>query len=639
MLCVAARPRPIGCSDSFSFFSDPFVVVALGQRRRGKLPRPAAPVAGQHKPPPRRGRARQQEGRATEAPKPREKKEGPEKERSTPTQRGTSAERDTETQRKRAYYIFFSTTMATAQTTGGPTASRTRARARRARQRASRWRQRVVASTAGTASTTGTAPTAGRATTGAKRPACHIEDADPDAPFDEGFTVDALSMDREAFAAAVPPERRLVVTVAAGGTRVAFDVVDVYRWLRANPDGGICGPFGQVPIDQRQRDEITARAERILPKRQRVTQEPRFDYAWHDSGADLHYHEPPSSAYLRECVAIGDHEGVLYCLDALAPGDVHPAQEARSLLVSAANANLTTIFERLVAHEHVGGLLDVAGLASLVGEIGHMRTPRLDLLVPACRALVRAVAVHDAQPTPRRHDRDVRESGGGGGDDTDAADNHGGDENDSADPLDDTRPQRHARALDTLTRTARDIYRSLCLRVAQDDSDSDDDDSSSSSSSDDDSSSDDEGERGRTLPPSDAGFIPNPCCSAAVRAVYEATRVEPDLACLATAVDAGTRDLLDYMLGVAPSLSSVQIVVLARHVIAAGCVRGLRLVMHHHARALDRTDMDAIAEAAAATGAPIADLMGAVVVVWRRRVAERVVRVPPTCPRRMRFED
>lgn len=520
--------------------------------------------------------------------------------------------------------------MATAQTTGGSTASRRRARARRARQRASRWRQRVSTPTASAVSTAGTTATIDTATAGTKRPACHIEDADPDASFDEGFTVDALSMDREAFAAAVPPERRLIVTVAAGGARVAFDVVDVYRWLRANPDGGICGPFGQVPIDQRQRDEITARAERILPKRQRVTQEPHFDYAWHDNGADLHYHEPPSSAYLRERVAVGDHEGVLYCLDALAPGDVHSAQDARSLLVSAANANLTTVFERLIAHEHVGCLLGVSGLASLVSEIGRMRAPRLDLLVPACRALVRVVTVRDAQPVPRRHDRDVAESDDDD-DDTGAADNRGVDENDSADPLDDTRPDRDSRAMDTLARTARDIYRSLCLRVAQDDSD--DDDSSSS----DDDSSDDEG--GRALPPSDAGFIPNPCCSAAVRAVYEATRVEPDLACLATAADAGTRDLLDYMLGVAPSLSSGQIVVLARHVIAAGCVRSLRLVMHHHARALDHADMDSIAEAAVAAGAPIADLMGAVVVVWRRRVAERVVRVVPTRPRRMRFED
>nr|UMO79038.1 hypothetical protein [Pandoravirus belohorizontensis] len=515
--------------------------------------------------------------------------------------------------------------MATAQTTGGPIASHGRARARRARQRASRWRQRAVAVTARTAASTPAAASgASTASTGTKRPACRIEDADPDVTFDEGFTVDALSMDREAFAAVVPPERRLIVTVAAGGTRVAFDVVDVYRWLRANPDGGICGPFGQVPIDQRQRDEITARAERILPKRQRVAQEPRFDYAWHDNGADLHYHEPPSSAYLRERVAIGDHEGVLYCLDALSPGDVRSAQDARSLLVGAANANLTTVFERLIAHEQVGGLLGVSGLASLVGEIGRMRTPRLDLLVPACRALVRAVTVHDAQPVPRRHDRDVRESHDSGDD---------ADENDSADPLDDARPDRRGRALDTLARTSRDIYRSLCLRVAQDDSDDDDDSSGSS----DDDSSDDEG--GRTLPPSDAGFIPSPCCSAAVRAVYEATRVEPDLACLATAADAGTRDLLDYMLGVAPSLSSDQIVVLARHVIAAGCVRSLRLVMHHRAHALDSADMDAIAAAAAATGAPIADLMGAVVVVWRRRVAERAVRAPPTCPRRMRFED
>lgn len=517
--------------------------------------------------------------------------------------------------------------MATAQTTGGPTASRGRARARRARQRASRWRQRAAA-----------ASTASTASTGTKRPACRIEDADPDAPFDEGFTVDALSMDRDAFAAAVPPERRLIVTVAAGGTRVAFDVVDVYRWLRANPDGGICGPFGQVPIDQRQRDEITARAERILPKRQRVMQEPRFDYAWHDNGADLHYHEPPSSAYLRERVAVGDHEGVLYCLDALAPGDVRSAQDARSLLVGAANANLTTVFERLIAHEQVGGLLGVSGLASLVGEIGRMHTPRLDLLVPACRALVRAVAAHDAQPAPRRRHRDVTESHHHHHHDDDVVDDHGAEENDSADPLDDVRPDRHGRALDTLARTARDIYQSLCLRVAQDDSDDDDDSSSSSSSSDDDSS-DDEGGRGRALPPSDAGFIPSPCCSAAVRAVYEATRVEPDLACLAAAADAGTRDLLDYMLGMAPSLSSGQIVVLARHVIAAGCVRSLRLVMHHHARALDSADMDILAEAAAAAGAPIADLMGAVVAVWRRRVAERVVRAPPTCPRRMRFED
>ncbi|QBZ80741.1 hypothetical protein pclt_cds_143 [Pandoravirus celtis] len=534
--------------------------------------------------------------------------------------------------------------MATGQiTTAGPRTATTdaprsavwrgRSRARRARQRAARWRQRAAA------------PTATTTTAGTKRPACRIEAADPEASFDEGFTIDALSMDRDAFAAAVPAERRLVVTVATGGTRVAFDVLDVYRWLRANPDGGICGPFGQVPIDQQQRDEILARAERLLPKRQRVTQEPRFDYAWHDTGADLHYHEPPSGAYLRERVAVGDHEGVLYCLDALAPGDVQSAQEARALLVSAANASLTTIFERLVAHEHVGGLLGVAGLASLVGEIGRMYTPRLDLLVPACRALARMAAAHDAAMAARRLESSARESGSDGGRTGDNGNDRMGDnridnDDDSADPLDDTRHDRDACASYTLAHTVRRIYRYVCLRVAQEDADndssSDDDDDDS-----DDSSSDDEagGGRRRALPPPDAGCVPNPYCSAAVRAVYEATRVEPDLSCLATAADTGARDLFDYMLGVATSLAPALTVVLARHVIAIGCVRSLRLVMHHRARTLDAADMDAIAEAAAAVGPPTGDLLGAVVAVWRRRMAECAVRAPPACPRRMRFED
>ncbi|AGO83623.1 hypothetical protein psal_cds_151 [Pandoravirus salinus] len=573
--------------------------------------------------------------------------------------------------------------MATGQTTAHARADNAtragvwsrRPRARRTRQRASRWRQRAATSTAAAAATTA-APGA----TGTKRSACRIENADPEASFDEGFTIDALSMDRETFAAAVPPERRLVVTVATGGTRVAFDVVDVYRWLRANPDGGICGPFGQVPIDQQQRDEILGRAERLLPKRQRVAQEAHFDYAWHDNGADLHYHEPPSGPYLRERVAVGDHEGVLYCLSALAPGDVHSAEEARALLVSAANASLTTIFERLVAHEHVGGLLGVAGLASLVGEIGHMRTPRLDLLVPACRALARtaaavhdtAVAAHRLNPTPREsasgssaNDNDNNGDSGGdrdltltatprgrrAGNGRDSNNNNNDrvvwrdeDEDASADPLDDTRhDHQYARAPeDIVARTARRIYRSLCLRVVQEDTD---DDSSSSNDDDKDSGSSDDdddevrGGRRRTVTPPDAGRVPNPYCSAAVRAVYEATRVEPDLTCLATAVDVGARDLFDYMLGVATSMAPVLAVVLARHAIATGCVRSLRLVMHHRAHTLDAADLEAIAEAAAAVAPPTGDLLAAVVAVWRRRAPERPIRAPPACPRRMRFED
>ncbi|AJF98426.1 hypothetical protein TW95_gp1692 [Pandoravirus inopinatum] len=115
------------------------------------------------------------------------------------------------------------------------------------RQRAARWRQRTAAPTATAATTTTTMA-------GTKRPACRIEAADPRPPLTRGSRSTPCRWTARRLQQRCRPSGASWSPWATGGTRVAFDVLDVYRWLRANPDGGICGPFGQVPIDQQQRD-------------------------------------------------------------------------------------------------------------------------------------------------------------------------------------------------------------------------------------------------------------------------------------------------------------------------------------------------------------------------------------------------
>jgi hypothetical protein len=483
-----------------------------------------------------------------------------------------------------------------------------RSKVRRTRQYASRWRQRVTFEKRPHA--------ASRAQAQRRLPKHDTEDA-----FDEGFTVGDLSIDRAAFAALVPPERRLIIRAPGSETRVAFDVIDIYRWLRINPDGGICGPFGQLAIGPEQRSEIIARAEALLPARQRVPQEARFDYAWHDDGADLHYHDQPSAAYLRERVAVGDHEGVLYCLGALGPGDIGSQQEARALLVEAANSALTSIFERLVAHEHIRNALGVAGLVSLIDDIAAMRTPRIDLLVPSCRTLARWASARgrpSSLPSDSRSTSDI-----------------------------DSRGEASGVAAEMMTRMARRIYRHMCARALDDQGDTDDDDSddsdddSSSKDDDDDSDSDSStNDQDRdALSPADAGSIPPPLVSAVVRALFEATLVEPDTACLIAAMDVGARDVLDYMLGVAASLALRDTVALARHAISIGCAHSLRLIMHHCGRMLTESDMDAVARAAANVPLPTSDILSVIVAVWRRpQPAGEFARPSLVHPRRMRFE-
>nr|UDO48102.1 hypothetical protein [Pandoravirus massiliensis] len=466
-----------------------------------------------------------------------------------------------------------------------------------------------------------------------KRPACEIaSDDDGDAAFDQGFTIDGLSLTPEEFAAAVPPERRLIVTVNESTVRVALDIVEVYRWLRTNPDGGLCGPFGQLPVEQHQRDAIVARAERLLPKRQRVSQEARFDYAWHDQGDDLHYHDAPSGAYLRERVVAGDHEGVLYCLDALAPGDVDSADEARRLLVRVANASLTTMFERMVAHQEIGGRLGVGGLLSLVDDITDMRIPRIDILVPTCRAVARLVSRGDDAFC-----------------DTHVQDRRLGTHNDAAVHLDDNNTNTAAhdniitdgngafeatkdRAFAAMARTIRRVYTTMCMRTARNpviddgNDDSDDDDDS------------DDGED--DVPPTEAGCISQPSYSTTVRAVFEATRVTPDVDCIKTAIDTSARDLLDYMLGVA-CLSSQDALALALHAVDIRCVHALCLIMHHCRSVLGQDEVGAIARAASAAPSPLDHALGVVVAVRLRDLAIRTNNsaVAPACPRRMRFAD
>ncbi|AVK76785.1 hypothetical protein pmac_cds_97 [Pandoravirus macleodensis] len=501
-------------------------------------------------------------------------------------------------------------------------------RVRRARRRAARWRQ---AHRSGHTSSTPSIDDSAPSGAGRKRPACQIADDDADAAFDQGFTIDALSMTREEFIAAVPPERRLIVTVGDPKVRVAFDIVEVYRWLRTNPNGGICGPFGQLPVEQHQRDAIVARAERLLPKRQRVSQEAHFDYAWHDQGDDLHYHDAPSGAYLRERVVAGDHEGVLYCLDALAPGDIDSPDEARRLLVRVANASLTTMFERMVAHEEIGGRLGVDGLLSLIDDIIEMHAPRIDILVPTCRAVARLagractdsrgardrpslVGVANVNSSNQTHDDHASN-------DDDTTDNAVDDYAATKNTVDDPR----GAALEAMQRAMQRVYTTMCIRTARnpviDDSDDSDD-------------SDDD------VPPIEAGCISQPSYSAAVRAVFEATAVTPNVSSLAKAIDVSARDLLDFMLGVA-RLSPQDALALALHAVNVGCERSLCLVMHHNRDILGRAEMEQIARAAAGAPPPLGHVLGVVVAVQLRGLGARASRrsAAPACPRRMRFAD
>lgn len=441
-------------------------------------------------------------------------------------------------------------------------------------------------------------------------------------------------MTRDEFVAVVPPERRLIVTASDSKVRVAFDIVEVYRWLRANPNGGICGPFGQLPVEQHQRDAIVARAERLLPKRQRVSQEAHFDYAWHDQGDDLHYHDAPSGAYLRERVVAGDHEGVLYCLDALAPGDIDSPDEARRLLVRVANASLTTMFERMIAHGEIGGRLGVDGLLSLVDDIIEMRAPRIDILVPTCRALAclvnhgRALLRGTGDPSGPF----VAITAGVTDRGRDRGDNSDGNDNDTDNNGDDAGSASAANVGDgsgqapseAMARAMRRVYTAMCVRTArnpvieEEDSDDDDDDD---------------------VPPTEAGCISQPAYSAVVRAVFEATGVPPDVPCLTTAISASARDLLDYMLGVA-HLSPQDALALALHAVGAGCERSLCLVMHHCRDIMTRTEMEEIARAAASAPPPLGHTLGVIVAVRLRGLGRRATpSAAPTRPRRMRFAD
>lgn len=530
--------------------------------------------------------------------------------------------------------------------TAGARLARGRRQVRRARRRAARWRQtHRLDHSSPTPSIEGSVPT----DVGHKRLACQIaddddnndDDDDADIAFDQGFTIDALSMTRDEFMAAVPRERRLIVTAGDSKVRVAFDIVEVYRWLRTNPNGGICGPFGQLPVDQHQRDAIVARAERLLPKRQRVSQEAHFDYAWHDQGDDLHYHDAPSGAYLRERVVAGDHEGVLYCLDALAPGDIDSPDEARRLLVRVANASLTTMFERMIAHEEIGGRLGVDGLLSLVDDIIEMRAPRIDILVPTCRAVARLASrarieshgVRDRPslvgvPTanvPNQNHNDNRSNNGtddnpNTDDDDDDTDNYAINKSAADEP--------GGTAQEAMARAIQRIYTTMCIRTARNPVIDDDDDSDDSDDSDDD------------VPPVEAGCISQPLYSAAVRAVFEATAVAPNVSSLVKAIDVSARDLLDYMLGVA-RLSPQDAVALALHAIDVGCERSLCLVMHHCRNVLGRAEMEQIARAAAGTPSPLGHVLGVIVAVQLRGLGARTSRrsAAPACPRRMRFAD
>ncbi|WBR14272.1 hypothetical protein pkur_cds_97 [Pandoravirus kuranda] len=518
-----------------------------------------------------------------------------------------------------------------------------RHRMRRARRRAARWRQ---AHTVMHPPSTPSEPTgdAGQPDGGRKRPACQIAhdfenggDDDNsnnlDHAFDQGFTVDALSMTRDEFIAAVPPERRLIVTVSDSKVRVAFDIVEVYRWLRTNPNGGICGPFGQLPMEQHQRDAIIARAERLLPKRQRVSQEAHFDYAWHDQGDDLHYHDAPSGAYLRERVVAGDHEGVLYCLDALAPGDVDSPDEARRLLVRVANASLTTMFERMVAHEEIGGRLGVDGLLSLVDDIIDMRVPRIDILVPTCRAVACLVDRECAVPCGTRGRpppfgvTSAGAAGRGDGHNGISGNDRGDDDNsdDNSDSVKSPNDGLTQTTYGTMARAMQRVYMAMCVRTARnpviEEDDSDD--------------SDDEDD----VPPIEAGCISQPSYSLAVRAVFEATNVPPGVPCLAKAIDVSARDLLDYMLGVA-RLSSRDALTLALHAIRVGCERALCLVTHHCKSVLARAEMEEVARAAAGAPPPLNHTLGVIAAVRLRALGTQAVpTATPTRPRRMRFGD
>jgi hypothetical protein len=411
--------------------------------------------------------------------------------------------------------------------------------------------------------------------------------------FDEGFTVEALSMGAAEFAAAVPPERRVVAAVASTGRRVAFDVVEVYRWLRTNPTGGLCGPFGQCPLDEEQRRAIIERAERILPKRQRLRQEERFDYAWHDDGSDLHYHPPASAAYLAERVAEADHEGVAYCLEALGPGAVASADDALSLLVRAANLGQASMFGRLATSEHVGGLLSLGRLAGLMDQAVRRPLPRVDLVVPLSKAMARA-----------------------------------------------------AESSDALAGVVRSFYRYACAACceaghgmeADDDSDEDDSDDDD----DDDSDKDGSGNSGARRRSAAPGALSAQLHSAVVRAIAAEMRIEPDRACLIVAVETRSHDLLDHMLDVAAGLSADDAGAVVLRASEIGCEASLRLVLRRHAATIGAASLANLETCAARLAPPsAADAVASVFAVWRRSLGRRGAgddaRPRPTQPRRMVF--